>query len=120
MILILDNAPYHHRRDIPVLTGKTKAATMDVIASYADGVPDAPFLLSLCSTKPKRIVFAAPEEGRRLIVKYGGEDYLAIPFSREALGGRGNGILIPNVDELKLAFLCWLNMHKPELLLDKL
>ena len=120
MILVLDNAPYHHRREIPVLTGKTKAATMDVIASYADDVPDAPFLLPLCSTKPKRIAFAATEEGRRLIVNYDGEDYLAIPFSREALGGRGNGILVPNVDELKLAFLRWLKMHKPELLVDKL
>ena len=119
MILILDNAPYHHKRGIPSLTGLGKKPLIDLIADLISNRDQHLLLPFSEDTHKKRWAFSKTEEGRRLIVVSRGIEYLRVPFIADEMKKRGNGVLIPDVDDLKKSFLMWLATHRPELLDDK-
>ena len=91
MILILDNAPYHHARSIPVLTSTSKCKLLDIMEPLVTVLPDAPLLLPLTTADLKRVQYTttfSKEDHHQLIVEYYGEKYFAIPLNKVDLSKR--------------------------------
>ena len=118
MILILDNTPYHHKRAVPVMTSLSNALMIFMISPIVAQVLDAPFLFP--TSKPKKIAFYLTEEGKRLIVESGGEDYIAVSFNTDEFQKRENGICIHTSEKLKLMFLSWLKTNRSDLLVNQI
>ena len=49
MILLLDNAPYHHRRAVPVMTGISKNKAIEMMVLLVAQNPEASFIFPLCT-----------------------------------------------------------------------
>ena len=119
MILILDNAPYHHKRGIPSLTGLSKAKLVELAKESMSGHANQDLLLPfLEETHKKRWEFSNTVEGSQLMVVSRGAEFLKVPFNEAEMKKKGNGILIPNADDLKSSFLMWLATNHRELLDD--
>ena len=80
MILMLDNAPYHHKRGIPSLSGLSKGKLIDEMAKFI--TPDKSILLPVTESTPDRLTYG---EANRMIVEKEGAQYLKVPFIVEEL-----------------------------------
>jgi len=69
MIFLLDNAPYHHKQDIPSLTRLTKAKLVELADEIMSGHSNQDLLLSLSKEiDKKRYEFLRTNKNRELIV----------------------------------------------------
>ena len=111
MILILDNALYHHKCGILSSSRLAKGKIVDEKEKYM-GAGDY-ILLPITEHTVWRSEQLSRNPG--LIVEKEDGHYLRVPFVPVCLWKRANKIDVPNVDELKLAFVQWLGEHQPDL-----
>lgn len=114
MILVMDNAPYHHVREIGTLSGKTKGGIIDLMKKYElDHI-----LLPLTDEREKLLESLA--EGHGHVVEDG---HVRVPFDEEGFKktkSKYNSLTTPTADELKVGFVVWLKKHKPDVLRCKI
>ena len=114
MILILDNAAYHHKREIGSLSSKTKSELKTECDKYKIKHIDIPIninRLNLLATDP---TIAAHVQGEDMIRIYLENDHLDV-FERAS----ARKPLVPNLVELRMAILNYLTIHNPEALVCK-
>mmetsp|Transcript_32287 Transcript_32287/g.74377 ORF Transcript_32287/g.74377 Transcript_32287/m.74377 type:complete len:139 (-) Transcript_32287:424-840(-) len=98
----------------------TKEKLVNLMSETMDGHKNQMLLLPFTEkTRKKRWEFSRTEEGRLLIVVSRGQYFLKVQFNRGDMMKRGNGVLIPDVTDLRSSFLMWLATHKQELLDDQ-
>ena len=113
MILILDNAPYHHARSTPVLISTSKGKLLNIMEPLVTALPDAPLLLPLTIADLKRVQYTttfSKEDHHQLIVEYDGEKYFAIPFNKVDLSKRE--ITSPSQPLTNLSLLSYANVRR--------
>lgn len=114
MVLVMDNAPYHHVREIGTLSGKTKGGIIDLMKKYeVDHI-----LLPL--TDERKALLESLAEGHGHVVEDG---HLRVPFDEEGFKktkSKYNSLTTPTADELKVGFVVWLKKNKPDALRCKI
>lgn len=110
MVLICDNAPYHHKRKIGSLASLTKIEMLTMMSEYGVDWIDLPL-------NEYRIDYLnkLSDEERELIDR---GDSIQIEFNQDQQSKRAgrNDPLIANTQELKVAFVTWAKEERPELL----
>lgn len=110
MILICDNAPYHHKREIGSLGSKNKQQLMDLGKLYNVEYIDIP--LNVDRMEAMSDIHAVHD-----FIVDTTDDYCRVVFS-EKLSNRAttNDPFIPNTEELRYGLLKYFQNNKPELL----
>jgi hypothetical protein len=105
MLLIQDNAPYHHKRGIPSLATLTKKQLLDLAVEHEVEYLDLPMLVE------RRNCNEGTDMG----------EFLRVDLDADTMGGIAgrNRPHIPNVSELRLALVQYFQEHKPDLLICK-
>ena len=114
MVLVMDNAPHHHVREIGTLSGKTKGAIIDLMKKY-----QVDHLLLPLTDERKQLMELLPE-GHGHVVEDG---HVRVPFDEEGFKktkSKHNALTTPTADELKVGFVAWLKKHKPDVLRCKI
>lgn len=110
MVLVADNAPYHHKRVIGSLGGLSKKKVIDMMVKYNVTYLELPI------TTHERLDLAETEEDNSDVQNRG--DVVSIDFLPEEQLKRAS-VLKPRVatsEELKVAFVTFLKKENPELL----
>ena len=109
MVLVADNAPYHHRRKIGSLYSKSKKEMCELCEQYGIEYIDLP-----CNDS-SRIELDDDEDDTILHM---GEDTLRVKFSFEEQIQRKtkNRPKVATAKELKFAFVAYLAEHNPEVI----
>jgi hypothetical protein len=111
MILICDNAPYHHKRQIGSLSSKSKQQLLQLGVKHNIEYIDLPLTVERLA--------ALSEIGELLDdVQYLSEEYCRVAFNPEKFKqhSANNKPFIPNIDELRMGILKYIQDNKPELL----
>ena len=109
MVLVMDNAPHHHVREIG-----TKGAIIDLMKKY-----QVDHLLLPLTDERKQLMELLPE-GHGHVVEDG---HVRVPFDEEGFKktkSKHNALTTPTADELKVGFVAWLKKHKPDVLRCKI
>jgi hypothetical protein len=109
MVLVADNAPYHHKREIGSLASLTKSKLIDMMEEHEVDFIDIP------ATDVRYNAFLNGDCEKT--VRHGGEIF-SVDFEAEAMKGRASRAnpWILNVQELKITIVNWLKENNPELL----
>ena len=110
MILILDNAAYHHKREVGNLASCTKKQLRDITDKYSIQHIDVPLTinrLNVLETDPDVTAHVEGEDYCRIMLN-GSVDVFARAHAKNPM--------IPTSDELKLAILNYLKVHNREVL----
>jgi hypothetical protein len=108
VVLVANNAPYHHSRQIGSLASLSKARFISMMVTQGYNYIDAP---------PSDLRYSALDSGDvDGVTDKGG--YFRVNFEKEDFQQRAsrNRPFIPNLDELKLRFSQWLRDNKPQAL----
>ena len=112
MVLVADNAPYHHSRAIGSLASLGKNEVVNLIQEYKIPYVDLPIKtksrIDLASQERDHVALGVQDLGDRLRVKFD-------PAHQKMRAGTK----IPTVgtlEELKISFITYLKLHKPEAL----
>ena len=108
MVLICDNAPYHHKREIGSLGTKTKAEIVEMMQHYKVDYVELP-----CDSMERVLIDESVDDN----ILHRGE-FVEIPFIPEQQLQR-SGKKRPHtasVEELKFSFVTWLKRHNPRAL----
>jgi transposase len=110
MVLICDNAAYHHKREIGTLASKTKAELARLCTEHEIEYLDLPIT-------EKRMRYMNEAFGEDHWWQDRG-DYVRVDFDEDRTIARATNatVFVPTVEELKLALVSYLKEHKPELL----
>ncbi len=102
MLLIQDNAPYHHKRGIPSLASMTKKQLLELAEEHGVEYIDLPMYL----------------ERRECEVGTDVGEYLRVEMDLDTMAGIAgkNRPHVPNVSELRLGIVKYFQENKPELL----
>lgn len=108
MVLLCDNAPYHHKRKIGSLASMSKKKLLEMMQKYNVEYLDLPL------SNDERLQLANNEEDG---VEDRGE-FVRVPFFLEEQQQRASATKprIANLDELKIAFVTYLKENSPEAL----
>ena len=108
MVLVADNAPYHHSRQIGSLASLSKSKLIDLMITEGCDFIDVPLSDLRYSALDSGDVDGVTDKG----------EFFRVEFEKEAFQQRAakNRPFIPNLDELKLGFAQWLRDNKPEAL----
>jgi hypothetical protein len=111
MILVCDNAPYHHKREIGSLSSKTKAQLLELALKYNIEYIDLPNTVERLS---------AMAEVNDILdnVQYLDDEYCRVVFDHNLFKNRSgnNKPFIPTVEELKFGIMKYLKENRPDLL----
>jgi hypothetical protein len=108
MVLVADNAPYHHSRQIGSLASLSKSKLINMMTTEGCNFIDVPSSDLRYSTINWGDVDGVTNKG----------GFFRVEFEKEAFQQQAakNRLFIPNLDELKLGFAQWLCDNKPEAL----
>jgi transposase/ribosomal protein L30E len=106
MVLVADNAPYHHKRQIGSLASLSKSKLLDMMETHGCDYVDIPV-----SDRRFDALDLGDVSG---VTDMGG--YFRVEFQKEDFEQRAskNKPFLPNLDELRLGFAEWLRDNKPE------
>jgi ribosomal protein L30E len=109
MIMVADNAPYHHKREIGSWASLSKKKMVDLMIKYECNEIEVP----LTADRWKVAQEGALEECGLAVQDLG--DGFAVQFDFEQFSKRASSSnpFIPNLEELKLGFAAWLLNNKP-------
>jgi len=110
MVLVCDNAPYHHSREIGSLASKSKGTILDMMVN--DGVD---YVSLPIEYNNRADLVEAEGDDVNESFDHDGET-LRVVFDRDEQAQR-SGMSRPkvaSVDELKISYVQWLQEHKPE------
>jgi hypothetical protein len=111
MILICDNAPYHHKRRIGSLSSKSKAQLLKLGKDHDIEYIDLPLTVERLS--------AISDMGDMMEdVQYLNDDYCRVLFDVNKFKQRSglNKPFVPSLEELKVGLITYIKNNKPELL----
>jgi hypothetical protein len=102
MVLIQDNAPYHHKRGIPSLAGLTKKRLLELAVEHGVDYIDLPMSM----------------ERRNSDLGQDAGEYFRVELNVDTMGGIAgrNRPNVPNVAELRLGIVKWFQDNRPDLL----
>ena len=108
MILVCDNAPYHHKREIGSLANLSKGKTLELMQEYEVETIDLPITTEERKELANCGLDGVENLGECVRIKFDADEQKQT--SRRQIPS------IANLDELKLAFVTWLKDNKPEAL----
>ena len=111
MVLVMDNAPYHHVRGIGSLSGLNKGKIIGLMKEK--GVD---YILLPLTDERKELL----KDDHEYVIE---NEYIRLPFDEEGFcktKRKFNALTTPTVDELKVGFVMWLREHKPDVLRCKI
>ena len=103
MVLVADNAPYHHKREIGTLSGLKKKELVLLMVQHNVQYIDVPLT-------PKRMAQFEDDEPEN-VTDMG--DYYRIEFDVEAFSKRTTDPFVPTVSELQVGFAAYLRDNNP-------
>jgi transposase len=111
MVLICDNAPYHHKREIGSLSSKSKTQLLELAKKYDIQYIDLPNTV-------ERLNAMAEVDDVLENVFYLDDDYCRVVFDVDEFKNRSgsNKPFIPNIDELKFGIMKYLKENRSDLL----
>jgi hypothetical protein len=111
MILICDNAPYHHKRQIGSLSLKSKQQLLQLGIDHEIDYIDFPLTV-------ERLTLLLEMGDLLDDVKYYDEEYCRVAFDVKKFKQRSgsNKPFVPSLDKLKFGTIRYIKNNKPELL----
>ena len=111
MLLIADNAPYHHSREIGSLGSLSKKAMVIMMTDHEVEYIDLPLVSDLCSELSK----LDGHDDHPDVQDRG--DCVQVNFNPDEQSGRvaASRPCVANIEELKASFVTYLKEHKPEI-----
>ena len=112
MVLVADNAPYHHSRVIGSLSSLSKGELVKIMGDYEIDYVDLPFKtnsrMELASQERSHKALGVKDLGDRLRVKFNPAHQMMRAGLKEPTVG--------SLEELKISFITYLKLNKPEAL----
>ena len=108
MILIADNAPYHHSREIGSLSGMKKEKLIKLMQDWDCDFIEIPVSEARTEALEENEIDGVTDAGSCFMVEFDIEE-----FNKKA---SARNPFVPTVEELQLGFAKWLKDHKPHAL----
>ena len=108
MVLVCDNAPYHHKREIGSLANLSKKKTVELMEEYGVDTIDLPLVTAEREELCKSGMEGITNMGECVRVKFDAD--------KQKMVARKSIPSIANLEELKVSFVTWLKENKPEAL----
>lgn len=108
MVLVADNAPYHHSREIGSLSGLKKIELVDLMEKWECNEIELPLTDERLKALEEDDVDGVTDYDSHCVIEFNKTDFKKRKTTRTPF--------IPTVDELQLGFAKWLKENKPEAL----
>ena len=110
MVLVMDNAPYHHKREIGSLAKKNKKEIIEICKQYKFDYLDLPY------TNERYLAINNINRDNSDLEVH--EEFVRVAFNETKMAGKKNieNPFIPTVAELKIAVVEYLHDNQPHLL----